>query len=215
MDHKKLTAAELIQLCLDANDEAAWIEFVRRFGRLIAGVITKRLRRYTGIIPNPSLIDDLTQDTYVKLCANNFRALREFDFQHENALCGFLKVVASNVVDDYIRSSLNQKRDQRREVDLDQIGSMTPAKSSNSVERKIRMEEIKKCLQEQAAQPNFARDYAIFWLYYCDGLTAKEIAERPSIRLTVKGVESTLLRLTRIVRNKLGGSPGRKRASGA
>jgi RNA polymerase sigma-70 factor (ECF subfamily) len=216
MDPQQLTARELVQLCLAAKDEALWREFVRRFRPLITGVIIKRIRRHTGIVHNPSLIDDLTQDTYVKLCTNNFKPLRAFDFQHENALFGFLKVVAANVVEDYIRSSHSQKRGQgREEEDFDQIDSITPPRSPDSVERRILMEEIKKCLQEQAAEPNFARDYAIFWLYYRQGLTANEIAELPSIGLTVKGVESTLLRLTRMVREKLGRQPGRKRAFGA
>jgi RNA polymerase sigma-70 factor (ECF subfamily) len=161
------------------------------------------------------LIDDLTQDTYVKICANNFKALRTFDFRHENALFGFLKVMAANVAEDYIRSSHSQKRGQGRDdEDFDQTGSAGPSSSPEPIERKILMNEIKKCLQEHSADPNFARDYAIFWLYYRQGLTAKEIADLPSIGLTVKGVESTLLRLTRMLRDKLGRHPGRKRASG-
>src|SRR5215472_1929617 len=115
MDPRKLTAYELLQLCLDVNDEAAWKEFVRRFQPLIAGVIVKRCRRHTGRIPNPSLIDDLTQDTYVKLCANNFKALRTFDFRHENAFFGFLRTVADNLVEDYIRNLNSQKHNQGRE----------------------------------------------------------------------------------------------------
>src|SRR5262249_37906954 len=178
------------------NEEAMWAEFVRRFQPLIAGVIAKRVRRRTGLLPSPNLTDDLTQETYVKICANNFRPLRTFDYRHENAMFGFLKVVASNVVEDYFRSS---RRDSEDDTDLNRI----PGAGSESAERKVLMEEIKKCLQEQAGEPNFSRDYAIFWLYYGQGLTAKAIADLPSIRLTVKGVESTLLRLTRVVRAKL------------
>jgi RNA polymerase sigma-70 factor, ECF subfamily len=43
----------------------------------------------------------------------------------------------------------------------------------------------------------------IFWLYYRDGLTARAIAQLPGIRLSVKGVESTIHRLTRRVRLRL------------
>lgn len=215
MDPQELSAYELVQLCLNVNDEATWTEFVRRFNPLIAGVIVKRLRRHTGNIPNPSLIDDLTQDTYVKLCSNNFKPLRMFDFQHENAFFGFLKVVATNVAEDYLRSTRSQKRGQGRDdADFDEIGPAGPSTSAEPMEQKILMDEINRCLQGHSSDPNFARDFAIFWLYYRQGLTAKAISELPSIRLEVKGVESVLFRLTRIVRDKLGRSAGQKRASG-
>jgi len=47
------------------------------------------------------------------------------------------------------------------------------------------------------------RDRTIFWLYYRQGLTAKEIGALPSIGLSLKGVESTLHRLTQLVREHL------------
>ena len=108
MDPRELSAQELLQLCLQSGDQAAWLEFVRRFQPLIAGVVIKTIRHWTN--PTPALVDDLVQDTYLKLCVNNFRALREFDFQHDHALFGFLKKVASNVVQDHFRSSYSQKR---------------------------------------------------------------------------------------------------------
>jgi hypothetical protein len=71
------------------------------------------------------------------------------------------------------------------------------------------MAEIQRILEKELAhEPNFGRDIAIFWFYYRWGLTAKEISEILSMGLTVKGVESVLLRLTRLVRSKLGGSYG-------
>src|SRR5437667_159549 len=44
------------------------------------------------------------------------------------------------------------------------------------------------------------RSRLIFWLYYRSGLSASAIASIPNIGLTTKGVESALLRLTRLVR---------------
>jgi hypothetical protein len=45
---------------------------------------------------------------------------------------------------------------------------------------------------------------SIFWFFYEQGYTAKEISLLPAVGLTVKGVEAALLRLTRHVREKLG-----------
>jgi RNA polymerase sigma-70 factor, ECF subfamily len=215
MDLRKLPAQELLQLCLQSGDQATWLEFVRRFQPLITCVIIKSIRRWTN--PEPALVDDLVQDTYLKLCANNFRALREFDCQHEHALFGFLKVVASNLVQDHFRSSYSQKRGSgKEEEELDQIQIVAPSSSSfsESADRNILIREIKQCLETHAAEPNFTRDYAIFWLYYQQGLTAKAISELPTIGLSVKGVESTLLRLTRLVKEKMNDKPGRTTASG-
>src|SRR5437588_3829617 len=104
MDPQQLSARELVKLCLDSKDEALWAEFVRRFQPLIAGVVSKRLSRHTGRVANGALVNDLVQDTFVKICVNDFKPLRDFDFQHEHALHGFLKVIAQNVVEDYSRT---------------------------------------------------------------------------------------------------------------
>ncbi len=215
MDPCKLSAQELVQLCLESGDEAVWTEFVRRFQPLIAGVIIKRLRR--RMKPLPNAVDDLVQDTYVKLCTNNFKALRSFNFQHENALFGFLKVIAVNVVEDYLRSRYNKKHwSGHEDEDLETAGLTIPAStgSSDEAEREAILGEIQQFLATQAAEPNYIRDCAIFWLYYRQGLTAKAIAQLPDIGLTVKGVESTLFRLTRLVKDILTKRPLRRTGSG-
>jgi hypothetical protein len=75
-----------------------------------------------------------------------------------------------------------------------------------------RWRDIDVYLKSRACEPTFVRDYTIFWLYYREGMTAKAIAGVSSIGLTVKGVESTLLRLTRLVRTRF---DQRSRGSGA
>lgn len=204
MKVSKLSTQELLRLCLVSNDPEAWHEFVRRFQPLIARVVVKSIRRWTD--PAPSLADELVQETYLKLIANDYRALRTFDLQHENAFLGFLKVVASNVVQDHFRSSYSSKRGSgHTNEDIEAVGTSMAAntQSSGAAERRILISEIQRCLETQRAEPNFSRDQAIFWLYYEQGLTAKAISELPAIGLTVKGVESTLLRLTRYVRERM------------
>jgi RNA polymerase sigma-70 factor (ECF subfamily) len=168
--------------------------------------------------PKPALIDDLIQETYLKLCANDFKALRNFTFRHDNAFFGFLKVVAANVVEDYFRETDSKKRGSGREDEnIDDVKIPGPAnpRSPNPAELAILIHEIDQCLAKLALEPNFARDRAIFWLYYCQGLTAKAISQLPDITLGTKGVESTLLRLTRFVRACFTDppSPPRKKAS--
>jgi len=63
-------------------------------------------------------------------------------------------------------------------------------------------------LESLSASDTCQRDQAIFWLYYEQGYTAKEIALLPNMKLSVKGVESTLLRLVKFVKDGLPGSAG-------
>jgi RNA polymerase sigma-70 factor (ECF subfamily) len=161
--------------------------------------------------PTPALVDDLVHDTYLKLFDNDFRALREFNFQHENSVFGFLKRVASNVVIDHFRGEWNDKRGGGREtVNLDDVATFVPSSHSSAqqVDREISIHEADEALKWLASEANFVRDYCIFWLYYRHGFTAKEISELPGIELTVKGVESTLLRPTKMVRSRMSRGAG-------
>jgi RNA polymerase sigma-70 factor (ECF subfamily) len=203
-----LALTDLLQLCLQFAEETAWHEFARRTEPLIAGVVMKTVHRWTR--PTLGLVEDLVQETYLKLCVNNFRALREFECEHENALYGFLKIVASNVVHDHFRSTYSQKRGSgREEEDLEQVSvSVAMCRySMGHADRCVLLGEIDDCLVDRATDPAFARDYAIFWLYYREGLTAKAISELPSVSLSVKGVESVVGRLTRFVRLSLNALP--------
>jgi DNA-directed RNA polymerase specialized sigma24 family protein len=47
------------------------------------------------------------------------------------------------------------------------------------------------------------RDCQIFGLHYLAGMTTKEIAAIPGMGLTVKGVESVLVRLKRFIQENL------------
>ncbi|HEY2362600.1 MAG TPA: sigma-70 family RNA polymerase sigma factor [Candidatus Angelobacter sp.] len=217
MDPRKLSVQELVSYCLDSQDEAAWTEFVRRFQPHIARVVYKCLSRRIG--PNWALVDDLVQETLFKLCANNYKALREFSFRDDHGFFGFLKVVASRLVEDYFRGSHSQKRGSgREEEDIEEVrtNSSFQPRSLQPPESTVLMGQIDRCLGKLATEPNFNRDYSIFWLYYRDGLTAKAISQRPNITLGTKGVESTLLRLTRYVKECLTTPPPspRKKASG-
>lgn len=217
MDPRKLSVQELVSFCLDSQDEAAWTEFVRRFQPLIAGVVYRSV--CTRPRPNTSLVDDLVQQTFLKLCANNYKALRNFNFKDDHGFFAFLKVVASRVVEDHFREVNNQKRGGGREEEDIENATIPVRFHQNSLqpaEMAVLIKQIERCLAELAQEANFARDYSIFWLYYRQGFTAKAISQLPDIKLSIKGVESTLLRLTRHVKACLTGRPPspRKKASG-
>ena len=189
---------DLLQLCLSSDEQEQWGEFVRRTQPLIASVIINTVRRWKT--PAPSLVDDLIQDTYVKLFANDKKALRAIKNEYENTIFGYLKVIASNVVRDHFRQPVN-KAD---EIELSDAALPPGPQDRERLEFLHKKEEIKGILETLSASETYHRDVAIFWLFYEQGYTAKEISLLPSFGLTVKGVEAVLFRLARHAREKLG-----------
>jgi RNA polymerase sigma-70 factor (ECF subfamily) len=189
---------DLLQLCLSSDEQEQWGEFVRRTQPLIASVIINTVRRWKT--PAPSLVDDLIQDTYVKLFANDKKALRAIKNEYENTIFGYLKVIASNVVRDHFRQPVN-KAD---EIELSDAALPPGPQDRERLEFLHKKEEIKGILETLSASETYHRDVAIFWLFYEQGYTAKEISLLPSFGLTVKGVEAVLFRLARHARERLG-----------
>jgi RNA polymerase sigma-70 factor, ECF subfamily len=208
MDYASLSPEELVLACRQAGDVAAWEEFVRRFHRLIATVALRIARRWGE--PSPQLIDDLVQETYLKLCADDFRTLRRFKSNHPDAFYGYLKVLTANLVHDHFKAAYSSKRGSGAiEVEADaqvQSGAdgLGAASAVTNSEQGILLREVDATLSRLAAGPHLERDRKVFWLYYRVGLTANAIAELPSIGLSTKGVESSILRLTRLVRQEIG-----------
>jgi RNA polymerase sigma-70 factor (ECF subfamily) len=158
--------------------------------------------------PTSNLLDDLIQETYLKLCADDCRLLKNFRSHHPHAIFGFLKVVTANVVHDYYKASRAVKRGaaecfenlEDRTVNEKCMKNRFSKSTHSGVEQTILFEEIDRCLSEGVAATELSRSRRIFWLYYRCGLSARAIAGLPNIDLTTKGVESTILRLSRLVR---------------
>ena len=195
MNSQQLSDRALVESCLQSNTEENWAEFVRRFQPLLAAVTAKTIRRWTRA--TPALVDDLVQSSLRKLFDNNCRAIRGFRWLHDNSFRGFLKVVASNMVQDHFR----KYPPTRVEEDLEQVGPelVRTEAFSQSVETEALVHKLIACLQRLlTAESDPKRDLSIFLLYYRYGLTAKEISGL--YPLTVKAVENTLLRLVRIAK---------------
>lgn len=200
-----MSPEELIRACIKSGDAAVWEEFVERFHRLISVVVMRTARRWGE--NSPQTLDDLIQDTYLKLCADRFRLLQGFEPRHPDAVFGYLKVLTANVVHDHFRRLRSAKRGSGRisgeaELPEGKTGGRRPG-DPQSIEQGILISEIDACLQSCGKDSMQQRDRRIFWLYYRQGLSARAIASLPSIGLSTKGVESTILRLTRFVRSEL------------
>lgn len=184
--------SDLLNACLAGGDEYAWGEFIRRFHPVIAGTVTKTARNWVN--PSTPLVEELTQDTYLRLCAQNYRILREFEPEHDDAIFGFLKAVAFSVTHDHFRGVYAEKRGAgRQNAALNE--RLVGSRGLGDVERKVLMDEIEAALNALASPETRERDQQIFLLHYRDGLTARDIAALPSLGLAQKGVEAILQRL--------------------
>ncbi|MGA7295064.1 MAG: sigma-70 family RNA polymerase sigma factor [Terriglobales bacterium] len=203
--YSELSSAELVIACAGSKDERLWTEFIRRFQVVIAAAVLRTARHWCE--PTRAQLDDLIQETYLKLCENEYHLLRSFQSRHEDSIYGFLKVVAANVVHDHFKSALAAKRGAgQAEVAIEraQMDSVViDADSFEAVSQRLQLEQIDKILRQVTAGKDQERKCAIFWLRHRQGLTASEIASISSIGLTTEGVESVLLRLAIMIRGHL------------
>jgi RNA polymerase sigma-70 factor (ECF subfamily) len=200
-----MSEEELIRACTESNNGAAWDEFVSRYHRAISVSIIRTAYQWGEIAQQ--VVDDLIQETYLKLCANRCRLLFEFATQHPEAILGYLKTIAVNIAHDHFKSLHSRKRGSgtisQLLEDAEPRAETSTLGGQEAVERGVLLDQINHCLESCSQGPDQERDRTIFWLYYQQGMSAKAIAALPTIGLTAKGVESAILRLTRLVRRQI------------
>ena len=208
VDYSAVPPDQLFAACAHQGDAAAWGEFLRRFQPVIARSVIRVVNRYTA--PSTSLVDDLVQETYLKICANDCRLLKTFTPQQPESTFAYLKVVAASVAYDHFKTRHAAKRAPEANSEsvaneaTHSITTENPSGSLTQIERGVLIDQIDRKLGALVSAEELQRARLVFWLYYRTGFTASAIASLPALRLTTKGVESLLLRLTRLVRDSLG-----------
>jgi RNA polymerase sigma-70 factor (ECF subfamily) len=205
MTHTSQETSELIHACCDPQNTAAWQEFVREFHRLIAGVVIRTAARWGN--RSPEVIDELIQETYLKLCADGCRLLREFQERRQDSIYGYIKVVTANLVNDYFRAQITDKRGGGAPTEaIHEIQCAAAPDHDGSpaaMERAVLMSEIMACMNRCTEGLTSERDRLIFRFYFIEGYSFKAIAAMPEIGLTIKGVESAIQRIKTLIRERL------------
>ena len=191
-DYSQVTAEELLEICVDLGHVDAWNEFLRRFHSLVISVLVRTARRYTRNYTQE--IDDLEAEVYLRLCANQARALRAFVPRHPGSAYQYIKVIAVCTAHDHFKRTAGN--------------SVEDFPLENLVERdvlewRMLIQDVDRILRRKTSEG----ERQLFWLYYQHGLTAKAIAAMPTFSLSVKGVESAYGRLGRMVRRELAVPP--------
>jgi len=185
-----------VEDCL-SGDQEGWRRLVTHFNSVIQVAVIRTLRQ-CGQLTN-QLADDLVQETYMRLCANRCKVLRDFRQSESVGLYGLLQSVAISVAFDHIRAAVTLKRGAGRShvpIETEAGVSVPDPDGHRMAEKQVLFREIDQYLRDIVPVETAERDRRIFWLYYRQGLTAKDIASLPGMGLSPEGVESTLHRLT-------------------
>ena len=205
--YSSLSLPELVCLCIGPCDDSAWEEFVARVGKAISLTIL-RIASLWGE-PSRTVVEDLVQVTYLKLWEDNCRILRDFAMQNPDGLLGYLKKVAANITHDYFRHGRSQSAGGSQShvstSDFDVEGGKDVDGSQDRIAFQILLNQIDEHLREHLTGPDQERDRTIFWLYFRQGMSTKEIGSLPTISLGPKGVGSVIERLKRCIRERITG----------
>jgi RNA polymerase sigma factor (sigma-70 family) len=208
----QLPLTELIRSCCENNSSAAWRTFVIRFHQRIYSFILrdKKLRGLPNV--DNSVTHDLMQDVYIRLLANDKRALRDLQDATEGEVLAFLACVARTTVSDYIRRVSSLKRavplvSLEQDVDLAQGRDIAlagkeslPDQALN--ERKTK-EELYQLLLKTLKGGNARRDAVIFLLHAMDGLSAEEIVTLAAFNMTLPNIDKIIYRIKAHLRELL------------
>lgn len=193
MTHAELSTRELVHCCLSKGEQQLWAEFVRRLQPLVAGVVVKTLRRQG--VTDLQAVDDLVQDVFLKLCKDDYHVVRVCQIDDEASFFAYIKVVSANVVYDNYKYRSAEKRNYLSEeaFEGDHVADRRQCPGESLVV------DVERVLHEENIP---ARDRSIFWMYFRQGFSAKEIAQSIGNHLSVKGVESCIYRLTSLLRER-------------
>jgi RNA polymerase sigma-70 factor (ECF subfamily) len=143
-------------------------------------------------------VDDVIQECFLKLdaiCGRTYAMPSAFEC--EQTALAYLKALAANTARDYLRQKNAYKRGGAKTTSVEDRLQEIAGPDVPNIERSILIRQIDRLLGPDS------RERTIFWLYYKQGFTAKEIAALPVFQLTPKGVESLLRRLIIAIREQL------------
>lgn len=219
MRYSSLSLKDVVCRCAAGprNDEA-WKEFVFR----VRKPISLSVMRTASVVRTASLwggasrsvVEDLVQETYLKLFQDGCRHLLDFAAQHpddEEAILRYIKKTAANATYDHFKRELSKKRGGDKlhvsTNDVEPVAEKQVHASQERIEFGVLKKEIDELLKRCLTGPDQDRDRTIFWLYFRQGMSTKQIASLPSIiGLTAPGAGSVIERLKHGIREQIVGS---------
>ena len=199
-----IVANRLARLCAYSAEAPEWEQFVR----LVTPVVALAARRVSAVWGDPSTgtVSEIVQEVFLKLCEDDRRILREFEDRGNDSFLKLLRMITASVGTDHFRRMHAEKRGGRSlSVPLEphmSADEVSDDRATAAVEWPSLIAQLDGLLMLHPKTVS-VRDRNLFWLYYRQGLTADAISRIPAIGLSAKGVESALLRLTRLLRDTI------------
>jgi len=182
-----------LKCVIEPHNSGAWDELLARVHLKLCR-IAGRLAANWGL-RDDSEIEDLVQDMCLKISqvpASVVSDLGTSDIEVQ----AYLNATAANAARDSLRLRFADKRGKHATRQLDANAEELVGEIGGS-DRDLVFRQVDELLSASV------RERAIFWLYYRQGYTSKEISLLPAIGLTSKGVESLLRRLTSLIRVRI------------
>jgi RNA polymerase sigma-70 factor (ECF subfamily) len=203
--YSSLPLVDVVHLCADACDDDAWDELVARVTKPLSLTIMRTASMWGRA--SREVVDDLVQATYLKLWQGGRTLLREFAIARPESVLGYLKRIAANATHDYFKHRHSQACGGENwlvsTVDVDPEAERGAHGSPDDIAFEIFLREIDEHLTRSLTGPDQERDRTIFWLYFRQGMSTREIASLPGMGLGTKGVGSVLERLKRSIREQI------------
>jgi len=203
-----LSSADLLRECgRKLTDRDLWQKFQQRFQKLIFMYLARALR-FRGPYEAKDLVNDLTQDVYMRLLQNDGRMLRSFKGATEFSVLAFLARVSVSVATDYHRAQMTGKRQAAQVVSLEEARESGVTLAGESAELNVAAIlswiDVERLVDSDADRKHATRNVLIFKLHHIDGLTSDEIARFPGFDLTRSGIETILQRLKARLQKRIG-----------
>ncbi len=195
-----VSAAALVERCGTHDCAESWGEFLRRYGKALAGAVRRALAA-RGYAWGRELDEDIRQEVFCRLLANDRRRLLNCRGSDDREVVGYLCRMAENVVVDHIRRSNAAKRGRRLRAALpagDTVGLVDRiADPEACVEHKALLRESRRLFFDRAARilrgPNRRRDLWVTYLAIFEGWSSREISQRLGV-ITANNVDSVVYR---------------------
>ncbi len=175
--------AGLVRRCL-AGDDAARAEFIATYDSLIRRAVARRIQRTASARANAAHLDDIANEVYLRLFADNCRALASL--QQAKSLSAWLVTVSQNQAITFLRKigATHSARDEESMKDQ-------PAPYEHAPDQRAMSKELSDRVADGLARLD-DRDRLVLQLFYLYNQRYADIAE--TLHMNINTVASRLLR---------------------